>query len=162
MFKRLTNRRFWMFALPVAGLSMLAVPIAFAGGGWKRGGCHGHGHGALSAEEVREKAGKVAGKVLDKVDGTDEQEAQIGAVLDKVVPDMVGHRNEAKALKAQFREALSVDKPDPAELERLRAEALALADKASRRAVDTVLELHQVLTPEQRQELLDWHEKRRR
>ena len=162
MFKRLNRRGFWKFGLPVAAVTIVAVPLAFAGHGWREGGCHGHGHGSMSAEDVRDKAGFVAGKVLDKVDGTEEQEAQVGAVLDRLVPDMIAHRDDAKALKAQFHEALSVDQPDPAELERLRQEALALADQASRKAVDTALELHQLLTPEQRQELLELHGKYRR
>lgn len=164
MFKRLTNRRFWMFAAPLGAVSILAIPLAFAGHGWKGwGGCDGRGgHGKMTAEEARDKAGHVAERVLDKLDGTEEQEAQVSALLDQVVPGFVAHRDEAKALKAQFREALSVDQPDPAELEKLRSEALALADKASRQAVDSALQLHKVLTPEQRQKLLDWRGKRRR
>lgn len=154
------RRRFFLFAA-VAGLGALlvAIPAAFAGpfggGGWRGGGGCSHGGKTMTAEQVRERMDTAADRVMGRVDGTDAQRAEVGALLDKLAPDAVALKKEAKAVKAQLKAAIeSGEELDPTELERLRKEGLRLADKASKRALDALLDFQDVLTPEQRAELI--------
>ena len=158
-------RRRLFFGL-FAGLvgAVLVVPLAVASSGWGR--CK-----PKSPEEAKERAGFFAEKVLDRVDATDEQREEVDALLDEIVPEVFAMKLEGRALKQRIHEALGAEQIDPVELEALRKEALVMADKASKKAVEGVLRASEILTPEQRAEIHEmieekrsrfqrWHERR--
>lgn len=139
-------------ALTLGGL-LLAVPagLAFARGPHE-GGPEGHGrfHGAGSADEVRERMGMVAERALSRVDATAEQRTQIDAILDEAAPRAFAAKSEMKELRHEFRAEFTKADLDEARIEKLRKQGLALADEKSRDLTDTLLQVAEVLTPEQR------------
>lgn len=145
------GRRLGVLALLTLGI--FALPRAF---GWGGGGhCDGHGRGAWTAEQARERMGFMTDRALDEVNATEEQYASIEAILDDAAPRLVEHHAEGRALKARFREQLMQDPADRAALEAIRKEAIALADRASQDALDDLSEAAAVLTPEQRADLAE-------
>lgn len=116
---------------------------------------HGwHAGGPIDPAEAREHAEDVAKWLLVKVDATKEQQAKaqviVDSVTDQIIPLAEKHRANRQALLAE----LAKPSIDRARLEELRTAELQLADQASKQMLDAVVELSDVLTPEQRTELL--------
>lgn len=134
---------------------LVAVPLAVA----HAAGFHGcgpwHHDAPKSAEELREHLGKGAGFLLGKVDATSDQEAQVGAVLDRVAPQLWDLEDDKEALHTDLRAAFTADEVNPEEVEGLRKEGLTLADDASRVVVGGLVDIARILTPAQRAELAD-------
>ena len=154
-----TPRRRWLVgALGLAVVVGLSIPVAFAARG-PGGFGHGCDEGPATAEEAREHAGWFTEKALDRVDATDDQRASIEATLDGAVPTLFALKGEGRDLKDDMHDALLADQVDAAQVEALRAEAVQLADRASRQVADTVLKIASVLTAEQRAELAKLHDR---
>lgn len=136
---------------------LVGVPVAVANAASGKGFGHGCGkHDApQSAEELRQRMDKGAGWLLDRVDASPEQEAQVGAVLDRVAPELFALKDDHAALRQDLRAALTADNVDPAEVESIRKEGLALADDASRVVVGGIVDIAKVLDTEQRAELAE-------
>jgi len=100
-------------------------------------------------------------RFVSKIDATDAQAAEIDAIVDDLFPDAMNLRKDGKNLRKRFRAAMKADTLDPRELENLRQEGLALADQATKRGLDSLIKLHNVLTPEQRAEIQEHMEARR-
>ncbi len=152
-----------VFRAVTLGALVLAVPagLAFARGphegGPHEGGPHqcgqeGHGrfHGAGSADDVRERMGMVAERALSHVDATPEQRTQIDAILDEGAPRAFEARSEMHALRQELRAEFTKPQLDEAKIEKLRQKGLTLADDKSRALTDTLVQVAEVLTPEQR------------
>ena len=150
------RRNIWIvtLAMGVLGAGAVAVPAAMAfrafgghGGGFR----HGMAHDPVKAKEHAAFAVEWAFRA---VDATEEQKADGRVVVERVVDQLIplGERHRVQ------REALvhEMGKPqiDRLALERLREEGLALADEASRIGLEGVADLAEVLSPEQRVELL--------
>jgi Spy/CpxP family protein refolding chaperone len=112
------------------------------GGGFTQAhmGFAGHGHGM--------------GSVLNQLDLTDEQEDKIFEIMD-------GVRGEVRPLMREFRdtredlvEILSAETIDRQAVETLRTERVAALDDASKKMTEALLSAADVLTPEQRTELV--------
>ncbi len=163
---RPSRRRRWIWVgggvlASVALLAVFAVPRARAfqalGGGFRGG--HGHGFGArLLADPAAAKqhAGLAIEFVLRGVNGTAEQRQQARQSTDRLI-DQLGplarqHRQIHEAVMAE----LAKPKIDRQALEKLRREMVGLADQASKAVVSAVADLGNVLTPEQRTQLLEF------
>mgnify|MGYP001599581838 CR=1 FL=1 len=120
---------------------------------------HGFGHGCgkhdapQSAEELRERMDRGAGWLLNRVDATPEQEAQVDTVLDRVAPELFALKDDHEALRQDLRAALTAESIDAAEVESIRKEGLALADDASRIVVGGIVDIAKVLDVDQRADL---------
>jgi protein CpxP len=146
--------------LAVAGAALVAVGfVALTGFGG--GGCMAHRHGPRDPAEV---AAFVSGRVddlLDDLDATPEQRTRIDAVKERLLADGAklhgAHGEVHDALHAEW----TSDKPDAAKLHAL-VDARAEQMKAfAHEAVDAGVEVHGILTPEQRAKLTKkmdrWH-----
>jgi Spy/CpxP family protein refolding chaperone len=113
----------------------------------------GGGHFRHGPREPAEVAAFVTDRVddaLDDLDATPAQRAQVNAVKERMLASALAHRET----RLETREALlaewKAEKPDAARLhalvDRRAAELTALAHQA----VDAAVEVHDVLTPEQR------------
>lgn len=93
-------------------------------------------------------------RVLDGVDATPEQRDQIEGIVDglqgKIAPVLEGFGDTRQQLVA----LLGADTIDGVALEKFRAERIAALDAASRQASAALVEVAQVLTPQQRAELI--------
>ncbi len=148
------RRDVWVvgLALAVLGVAVVAVPTAMA---FRSLGDHG-GHGfAHNPEQARERAAFGVEWAFRAVDATEEQRQEGKAVVERLVDQLIPlgerHREHREAVVRE----LVRPQIDRAALEQLREEGMALADEASRIAVDGVADLAEVLSPEQRAELLE-------
>ena len=149
------RRRRWVAAVIVA-LPLLAVAV-FAGtravaSPW---GHHHWGDRDPTLEEAQEHVNRWTDHVLDRLDATDEQRAEIRLIVDEALPEMLALRTEGRALKREGREMLLVEPIDRAGLEQVRVEGIQLADRASARGLQVFIDITEVLTPEQRKEVAD-------
>jgi Spy/CpxP family protein refolding chaperone len=157
------NRRRWigLSAAGVAGAAALgalvAVPALGGGGGWLG---HGHGWGRhgqhrFSEEQIRDHVGWI----LRGVDPSDAQVDRIAKVAADTFTELRGMREAHRGAREQIAAALGGASVDRAALETLRTEHIAAADEASRKITEALAQIAEVLTPEQRAELLAQHAK---
>ena len=146
-------------ALLVGG-SIASVPLAATAGAWfgRLGhgfGCgHGH-HGHGDPEAMREHAAFVAGWVLRWVDGTDAQQEQVQATLETLIDEVYPLADQHRAHHEAFLAVLSGPSIDRGTIHELRRAELELAEVASTKLADALVDVAQVLTPEQRLELVE-------
>jgi len=140
--------------IPVLGAALL-LPRAHA----RWGGCHHGGH-IGSEEDIKETMGFFAGRVLKKVDATEEQQDAVEALVDGLAPDIMDMRAEKNELRREARAVLASEQVSREDLEALRKKGLSLAEKATARMVDVVSELSQTLTAEQRLKLVERWQRR--
>jgi Spy/CpxP family protein refolding chaperone len=139
-------------ALVVLGAGVVAVPTAMA---FRSFGGHG-GHGfAHSPEQARERAAFGVEWAFRAVDATEAQRADGKAVVERLVDQLIPLAERHRAHREAVARELVQPQIDRAALEQLREEGMAMADEASRIAVDGVADLAEVLSPEQRAELLE-------
>lgn len=154
------RRRRFVTGLVAGGV--LGGLMATAIGAWANnhggpGGWHGGGRwcrGAAGPEAQRERAEFVTDWVLKKVNATDDQRATIKAIVATTLQDLAPARDEHRQHREAFLAALTQPNVDRASLEDLRRAELQLAEDASQRIVAALAEVADVLTPEQRAELV--------
>ena len=163
------TRRFWIVsaALALAAVAAVTTVAASSAGGWfghpGRWG-HGFGHGGPGfghhghdPEHIR----RGLRWVLGDVDATDEQVDAITEIAVAATEDFHSLREQHRSHREAVVAALGGDEVDREALEQLRAEGLALAETASARFVTAVADAADVLTPEQRRELIEAHDRHR-
>ena len=160
------------FGVLIAGLvGVLLVGTTLAASGssrWLASGSshwlgHGHGHrghfGAHDPETAREHTQQAAEWVLRYVDASDEQRAQINAIIERSVDDLFAladeHRGHREAVAELFRQPTI----DRGALDDIRRAELELADGASQHLLGALADAAEVLTPEQREELYELAER---
>jgi protein CpxP len=88
-----------------------------------------------------------------EIDATPAQQAQIGPLVQQAVTDLLPLGPQLKAGHAQFVEALTQSTIDRNGMETIRESQLQLADQGSKRIVQLLGDVGNVLTPAQRQAL---------
>lgn len=154
------KRRF-LAGLLTGGLvgALLAGGASFAahaqdGGRWCMSRMH-HGGAAMDPQAMRERVEFGTDWVLRKLDATEAQKQDVKRIVFAALDDLKGLPERHRANRDALREALTAESVDAARLETLRRDELALADEASRRITQAVVEASKVLTPEQRRRLAD-------
>jgi Spy/CpxP family protein refolding chaperone len=168
------DRRFWnrrglwlaggVLAVVAAVASVAPVAWAFRGfsghsfGGHGFGGHRGH-FGMLLTHDpaaAKQHAGMAIEFALRGVNANDEQKQQARRIAERLIDELgplaEQHHEHHQALVRELGKA----QIDRAAIEQLRKQELALADQASKAALGAVTELADVLTPEQRNELIDF------
>lgn len=135
----------------VLGTSTLWSAGAGAHGRWSRSG----GPFAGDPEAAQEHARFMAAWMLDRVDASDEQQEQAQALVAEAAAELLALGRQHRENRGAFLELLSRPALDRDALEELRRGEVALADRASRRLVETLSDVAEVLTPEQRVELAE-------
>jgi Spy/CpxP family protein refolding chaperone len=131
-------------------------------GGWFSGMHHrahwrGHHKGRffdMSQEELEAKVTRIVKHVAIEIDATAEQQDKIIALVKSAAKDLRPLRDEMRAAGRQAHELLLAERLDRTALEALRAERLAETDRISKTLVNTIADIADILTPEQRK-LLD-------
>jgi len=153
----------WLAGGVLGGLAALvaAAPLAGAHGFSGRPGFgHGHGRHGFGAqilkdpEAAKRHAAMAVEWVLRGVDASDEQKQQARQITDRLVDELGPLAAQHREHRAAIHEALAGTEIDREALEQLRRRELTLADQASKLAVTAFADLAEVLTPEQRQELV--------
>ena len=121
------------------------------GARWGWGGMKGN-HG--DPEKWKERIQKRTDRWLDRINATEEQREAIGGVVGEAVDTFAGTIAEHRSLRDEWRTEFVRPELDAEAMEALRVRHLELADRKSRQALDTVLQIGSVLTAEQREEIV--------
>ncbi|PYQ46015.1 MAG: hypothetical protein DMF77_02480 [Acidobacteria bacterium] len=117
------------------------------GGRW---GAH-----AMSPEAAKEHL-QIAGKwLLRDVDASPEQQDRVNAIVAGAVDDLFRLRERHQQNRDAFHRQLGGATIDRAALEEIRKSEMGVADEASKRLVQALADVSEVLTPEQRQALAE-------
>ncbi len=156
------RRRFWLAGGGIlTGLAALAAVAprasayrAFAGHGFGPGR---HGFGAQMIHDpaaAKQHVGLAVEWALSGVDASEEQKRQARRITDRLIDELAPSIEKHRAFREAMARELAKPEIDRAALEQLRQEEIALADAASKQAVAAIADLGEVLTPEQRAELV--------
>lgn len=130
-------------------------------------GGHGHWsafkghryHGVRTIEQSRERALDVAAWVLGSVDATPEQSQRIKAIVVNLVDELYPLGEQHHEDHRRLMDALSQPQVDRQALEQIREAQLVLTSKVSARLVSALADTADVLSPEQRQQLMNRFER---
>lgn len=95
-------------------------------------------------------AGRHLQRLLDDAKASEAQKAQIKTISDKAQADLKTLFDEGKGLREQSLQLWAAPKLDPAAAEKVRQQMEAHHDKVSKRMLQAMLDIGNVLTPEQR------------
>ena len=143
LFSRMT------FALVIAGATLVGGVAALANGTGMCGWHHGMS-GTHSAADVTAHVDHMLKHLYVEIDATDAQKAQITPLVTQAVNDLLPLHTQLQAAHAQAIQGLTASPVDRAALEASRAAHLQLADQASKRLVQLMADVSDVLTPAQR------------
>jgi Spy/CpxP family protein refolding chaperone len=143
--------------LAVSGTAAMSVWAAAPGSHDWRGGPRGGPEMMLGTPEHPSRA---LDHMLAAVKATDAQKAQIRQIAAAAAKDLQPQREQGRKLHEQGAKLLTAPTIDAAAVESVRAQGQALRDQASRRVTQALVDIGNVLTPEQRVQLADLHAKR--
>ena len=146
-----------LIAGAVAGIGFKA----YAHGGPWGGGCGArgwhasHGAGAMDPEAMKKRTDAMARWMLADVNATEAQQQQIAAIVATTMTELAPLRQKHLEARKQAAEILAKPSVDRAALETLRAQEMAAADQVSKRITQAIADAAEVLSPEQRAQLVD-------
>ena len=162
---RTGTRRRIRIGLFTAGLLGIGMVIGAAAGTSLVASAHGNmfrGHGSHDPEAMREHMQGRVTWVLEWLDATEAQESEVSAVVaelfDGVAPLVEEHRGNKRDLLAEFSSA----EVDIQALEAIRVAEIATATEISLRLTEATSQVADVLTPEQRAQLVEKLSRHRR
>ena len=91
------------------------------------------------------------GRVLDELDATEDQRAQLQTLIDTWSPVLTELTTEAERARTSFLEAFEADQPDTARLHAVIDAQVDTLRTVSHELLDDVVGLYHTLTPEQRE-----------
>lgn len=130
---------------------------------WAQGGPGGHReHAGMGGAAMigMPMQGRMVERMLDRVNASAEQRAQVRQIAERAAADMKAQRESGRALRQQAATLFTQPVVDASAAEALRQQMLQQHDQASRRTLQAMLEVSRVLTPEQRKQLADGMAKR--
>lgn len=128
-----------------AGSGPGAMLASWRGGKHHRGGWHN-----LSDEEIESRIERIVKHAGIEIDATPQQQEKITALLTAASKEIKPMRTKMRETRKQVHELMLADTIDRTALERLRAERLSDMDEVSKKLVDTMADVAEVLTAEQR------------
>jgi len=157
---RRRRRRILPFlVLPVLGVGLLGV--AAAGTTAFKHGCRFHGPGFPGGPEAhRAHMENAVDDILDEIDASDEQAAQVDAIMEGAFEQAMHLHEGHDEHHAQLKALLVAETIDRQALEDLRQEALVKLDEGTLLLLNTVADVAEVLSQEQRLELAELAESR--
>lgn len=123
-------------------------------GGWHQTESGRSGFGGHMGERMLNRA-------LGSVEASDEQREDIRAIIGEAREDIRALTADHEDQREQFKELLAAEEIDRSAFELLRQTMLETGDAVSARAMEAFLDAAEVLTPEQRAELLEARERGR-
>jgi Spy/CpxP family protein refolding chaperone len=146
-----------------AGLLLTALGAVLVGAavvstqavGWSQVGHGFRGHVGHDPELAREHAEFAASWVLSRIDATDEQQEEVKAIIGRSVDELMSLADQHRQNREAWIAELSKPTIDRAALEQLRLNSIEVADAATSRLVEGLADAAEVLTPEQRAQLIE-------
>ena len=134
--------------LAAIGVSAWAQPPAQPGPGMQHGMHHHGGPGMMGGSP--ERMGRMLDHMLDGLNATDAQRAQIKQIMAQTAAEMKGQTQAARELRQRGMQVLTAPVVDANAAEQIRLQTMALHDQMSRRMTQAMVAAASVLTPEQR------------
>jgi len=130
--------------LAIAASAVLAVVLlsGFRGGGWNR-----------DPERIKQMITWKLNDKLDDLKATDAQKQAVHGVKDRLFEEGKLMAQEHQATRVEVLTQLESDYPDSQKLHGIVDARIDAVRAFAHRVVDAALEVHKVLTPEQRKEL---------
>lgn len=100
-------------------------------------------------------------RMLEELELTEEQEEKIWDIVDQARSEVRPVMREFRKTRREAAELLAAENIDRAAVEKLRSERIASLDEVSKKMVDAMLQVAEVLSPEQRAEVLELIEEHR-
>ncbi len=153
-------RRIAIITVPVIGLALLGTVTAGAAMRGRHGGFPFHPGGpggpmSMSPEEHRAFAQERFQFALDRIGATEEQQAEIEAIIEPAVDQAMDAHADHEARHDEFRDLLLAESIDRDALEAMRVEAVDRFDEGSQLFVTVIADVAEVLTVEQREDLVE-------
>jgi Spy/CpxP family protein refolding chaperone len=140
------------FAIIVAAATLVGGVAALANAtgacGWHHGMMSGH-----NAADVSAHVDQMLKHLYVEIDATDAQKAQITPMVKQAVSDLLPLHTQLQAAHTQAVQGLTMSPVDRTALEAARVTHLQLADQASKRLVQLMADVSDLLTPAQRDAL---------
>lgn len=159
-------RRIAIAAL-VGGLATGVGLNAFAHGG-RFGGGFGHGGGwhmgpgaQTDPEAMKRRVDASVRWMLADINASEAQQTRIADIVAATMKEMAPLREKHREARQSVMELLAKPNVDRAALEAIRAQEIQAADAMSKRFVQSLADVAEVLTPEQRAQLADKMKQRR-
>lgn len=166
---RAIPRRLRRAALPLALLlagvsfaSAQAAPERQAGAPAEMRMAHAAPHGGRHGVRDGERHGDARGmdRLLERIGASDEQRTRIEQITAAGRADREARQASTRALREQMAALMAQPVVDPAAAEALRQQMVAQHDQASQRRLQTMLQVSEVLTPEQRARIAEFRQAR--
>lgn len=144
--------------LPVAQAQPTpATPAAADAGQRHHAGHRHHGHHGGPGSFAQ---GRHFERMLERIGATEAQRQQIRQIVQAAAPDLKAQREARRALHARARAVFTAPTIDANAAEQVRLQMMAQHDQASRRRLQMMLDVAQVLTPEQRAKVAERMERK--
>jgi periplasmic protein CpxP/Spy len=144
----------WVMRL--LAFSVVVVAVAGAALSAQAQGHHGRGEGGMMMfGGSPEHMGRMVDHLLDGLNATDTQRTQIKQIAATAANDLKTQRDASRDLRAQGLQIFTTPNIDARAAETLRQQMSAQHDQASKRMLQAMLEIANVLTPEQRAKLFE-------
>ena len=148
--RRLLFNRYTVLAFVAGAAVAIGVGVSARAAGmaaWHHGGVM---DGTHSAAEVNAHVDHMLKHFYVEIDATDAQKAQIGPLVKQAVDDLLPLHSQLHAAHEQAMQALTQTTVDRTSLETVRQEHLQLAEQASKRMVQLIGDVGDLLSPAQR------------
>lgn len=164
-----SSRRWTIAAIAAASVAVVGAALSWHGQahafGPGFGPGFGHRHGGWeqmdpAAMEKRLEA-MVSFRLAD-INATPEQKGRITAIIKAAANDLSSLRGQGRELRAKAMALFAAPTVDRAQLENLRVQQMQLHDTVSRRVLQAMADAADVLTPDQRVQLAEKMQQRRR
>ena len=139
---------------------LMAAMAGWAATSWAQPGGWGRHHGGAMAGPMAmggspERLGRMMDRMLDGLNATDAQRAEIRQISQAAAADLQSQRQAARDLRQRSLEIFTALNVDAAAAEALRQQTMALHDQASKRMLQAMVDISRVLTPEQRAKIAE-------
>jgi protein CpxP len=119
----------------------------------------GHRGGDMDTDHMHQFIAQKIDRMLEKIDATDEQRVKIAAIRE----GFAGEMQKMKAVQPEgfqfVLDEIKSDAPDREKLHRMLDERIEAHKAFAHKAIDAALDVHAVLTPQQRTLVLETMEK---
>ena len=139
-----------------AGIGLQAYAHGGGSGGWHRGG----GFMSMDPAQVDQRLDRMLKHLYVEIDATDEQKSRLEPIVKQAIGDLLPLRSRMRDGRKSAVELLAGESVDRAAIEALRAEQMKLADQASRRITQALADAAEVLTIEQKKEIVERMQRR--
>jgi Spy/CpxP family protein refolding chaperone len=137
-------------------VGLLALATVGAAGALGAGALRGHGgfHGHRSHAMMEKFIDFTLNQKLDEIQATEAQKQKVHEIKDRLVGEGKALHDDRDDFRKQIVALLAQDEPDAARIRALVQQRTEAFTRFAGEATDAVLELHGVLTPDQRKQLL--------